>query len=185
LISLTDVNRPADTIAKAKFSKGTFVMKGELKEPMILNINMGDKKSLMTFLENSSVKVTGDINQLKDMKLSGSTLHNDFRDFKKTFDPLFEKLTKMNQQYQQVQRTDSLLVAMNVVKDDIQKEIDRFIAKKNSSAVSAFLIAATIQLSEDIYLTESRVNSLKPSALENMYGIYLKETIAEAKINAM
>jgi len=185
LISLTDVNRPADTIAKAKFSKGTFVMKGELKEPMILNINMGDKKSLMTFLDNSSVKVTGDINQLKDMKLSGSTLHNDFRDFKKTFDPLFEKLTKMNQQYQQVQRTDSLLVAMNVVKDDIQKEIDRFIAKKNSSAVSAFLIAATIQLSEDIYLTESRVNSLKPSALENMYGIYLKETIAEAKINAI
>jgi peroxiredoxin len=185
LISLTDVNRPADTIAKAKFSKGTFVLKGELKEPMILNINMGDKKNLMTFLDNSSVKVTGDINQLKDMKLSGSTLHNDFRDFKKTFDPLFEKLTKMNQQYQQVQRTDSLLVAMNVVKGDIQKEIDRFIAKKNSSAVSAFLIAATIQLSEDIYLTESRVNSLKPSALENMYGIYLKETIAEAKINAI
>jgi peroxiredoxin len=185
LISLTDVNRPADTIAKAKFSNGAFVLKGELKEPMILSINMGDKKSLMTFLDNSSVKVTGDINQLNEIKLSGSQLHNDFKDFKKTFDPLFEKLMRMNQQYQQGQGTDSLVVAMNVVKDDIQKGIDQFIEKRKSSAVSAFLIAATIQLSEDVFVTEKRLNSLKPSALENMYGIYLKETVAEARVNAV
>lgn len=185
LISLTDVNRPADTLAKAKFSKGVFVLKGELKEPMILNINMGDKKSLMTFLDNSSVKVTGDINQLKEIKLTGSGLHNDFGDFKKTFDPLFEKLMKMNQQYQQGFRTDSLVLSMNTTKGEIQKEIDQFIAKRRASAVSAFLIAATIQLNDDIFLTEKRLNSLKPSALENMYGIYLKETITEAKINAV
>ena len=185
MISLTDVNRPADTIARTKFSKGAFVLKGELKEPMILNINMGDKKSLMTFLDNSSVKVTGDINQPKEIKLSGSTLHYDFLDFKKTFDPLFEKLMKMNQQYQQGQQTDSLVMAMNTVKGDIQKEIDQFIEKRKSSAVSAFLIAATIQLNEDIFLTEKRVNSLRPSALQNMYGIYLKETVAEAKVNAV
>ena len=98
LISLTDVNRPADTLAKAKFSQGVFVLKAELKEPMILNINLGDKKSVMTFLHHSSVKLTGDINQLKDIKLTGSGLHNDFRAFKKTFVPLFERLTKLSQQ---------------------------------------------------------------------------------------
>ena len=185
LISVTDVNRPADTIAKTKFGKGVFVLKGELKEPMILNINMGDKKTLMTFLDNSSVKVTGDINQLKEIKLSGSYLHNDFREFKQTFDPLFEKLMKMNQQYQQGQTTDSLVVAINTVKGDIQKEINQFIGKRKSSAVSAFLIAATIQLTDDIFVTEERLNSLKPSALENMYGIYLKETVGEARINAV
>lgn len=185
LVSLTDVNRPADTLAKAKFSKGEFVLKGELKEPMILNINMGDKKSLMTFLDNSSVKVTGDISQLKEIKLTGSGLHNDFADFKKTFDPLFEKLMKMNQQYQQGLRTDSLVVSMNAARDEIQKEIDQFIEKRKSSAVSAFLIAATIQLNDDIFVTEKRLNSLKPTALENMYGIYLKETVAEGKINAV
>jgi peroxiredoxin len=185
VISLTDVNRPADTLAKAKFSKGVFVLKGELKEPMILNINMGDKKSLMTFLDNSTVKVAGDINRLNEIKVSGSPLHNDFWDFKKTFDPLFEKLMKLNQQYQQGQRTDSLAMAMNSLKEDIQKEIDQFIEKRKSSPVSAFLIAATIQLNDDIFLTEKRLSSLKPSALENMYGVYLKETVAEARINAV
>jgi peroxiredoxin len=186
LISLTDVNKPADTLAKAKFSNGIFVLKGELKEPMILNINMGEQKSLMTFLDNSSVKVTGDINKLKDLKLSGSALHNDFREFKKRFDPLFEKLMKINQQYQQGGlRTDSIVTAMNIAREDIQKEIDLFIEKRQSSPVSAFLIAATIQLTEDVFVTERRMNSLKPSALQNMYGIYLKETVAEAKINAV
>ena len=91
----------------------------------------------------------------------------------------------MNQQYQQGLRTDSIMMAMNTTKEDIQKGIDQFIEKRQSSAVSAFLIAATIQLNDDIFLTEKRMNSLKPSALENMYGIYLKETIAEAKINAV
>jgi peroxiredoxin len=138
-VTLTDVNKPGDTIAKAKVSKGVFVLKGELKEPAILNINIERKKSVMTFLDNSSVKVTGDINHLAEIKLSGSQLHNDFREFKKTFDPLFEKLVKINQQLQMGQRSDSLNMAMITVKEEIQ----------------------------------------------NMYGVYLKETVAETKVNAI
>lgn len=185
VISITDVNKPTDTIVRAKVKKGVFVLQHELKEPMLLNLNMGDNKTLMTFLDNSSVKVTGDIANLKQIKISGSKLPDDFGDFKKTFDPLFEKLMKVNQQFQMGQRSDSLVMVMNEMKNTIQMTIDDFIKKRRASAVSAFLLAATIQLNEDVLLTEQRVNSLKPSALENMYGIYLKETIAETKITAI
>ena len=185
LVSLTDVNKPGDTIAKAKVSKGIFVLRGQLKEPMILNINLGAQKSVMTFLENSSVKLTGDIDQLQQIKLSGSSLHTDFRDFKKTFDPLFERLMKINQQLQIGQRSDSVMTAMNTVKEDIQIQIEQYIKKRRGSPVSAFVLAATLQLNDNILLTEQRLNSLKPSALENMYGIYLKENVAETKINAV
>lgn len=185
LVSLTDVNKPADTIAKAKVKNGVFILQQELKEPMLLNLNMGTGKTLMTFLDNSSVKVSGDITQIKNSRISGSKTHNDFRDFRKVFDPKFEKLTKINQQFQMGQRSDSLVMVMNEMKDTIQMTIDGFIKKRKASAVSAFLLAATIQLNEDVLLTEQRVNSLKPSALENMYGIYLKETIAETKITAI
>ncbi len=184
-ISLTDVNKPGDTIAKTKVSNGIFVLKGELKEPAIFNINLGNKKSVMTFLNNSSVKVAGDIDQLPQIKLTGSQLHNDFRDFKKTFDPLFEKLMKINQQLQMGQRSDSLNMAMNTMKEEIQRQIDQFIKRRKASPVSAFVLAATLQLNDDILLTEQRLNSLKPSALENMYGVYLKETVAETKVNAI
>ena len=83
LISLTDVNRPTDTIAKTKVSNGVYVLKAELKEPMILNINMGADKKLMTFLDNSTVNIEGNITELDKAKVTGSSLHNDFKDFKK------------------------------------------------------------------------------------------------------
>ena len=170
LVSLTDVNRPSDTLAKGKVRNGVFTLSADLKEPMILNINMGANKKLMTFLDNSFVKWRVTIDQLQQIKLSGSSLHNDFKDFKSTFDPLFEQLTKQSQQYQQGLRSDSLMNAINTTKDVVQQQIDLFISKHKNSAVSAFLLAATIQLSDDILLTEKRVNSLKSAALDNMYG---------------
>lgn len=185
LVSLTDVNKPTDTLAHAKVKKGVFVLQSELKEPMLLNLNMGDNKTLMTFLDNSSAKVTGDITNVKEIKITGSKLNNDFVNFKKTFDPLFERLMKINQQFQMGLRSDSLEAEMNGMKNTIQQTIDDFIKKNRSSAVSAFLLAATIQLNDDVLLTEKRVNSLKPSALKNMYGTYLKETVAETKVNAV
>src|SRR6202007_2794505 len=118
-----------------------------------LTINMGNNKKLMAFLDNSVVKVEGDVDHLEQMKISGSTLNNDFRSFKTTFDPLFDKLMKLSQQYQAGMRTDSIMEAMNLSKADIQKQIDLFIKKRRGSAVSAFLLAATLQLSDDILLT--------------------------------
>lgn len=185
IVSISDVNRPADTLAKANAKQGAFVLTHELKEPMLLNLGMGSGKTVMTFLDNSSVRVSGDIDQLKNIRISGSKTHNDFADFKKTFDPKFEKLMKINQQLQMGVRSDSLEAATRTIKADIQQSIDQFITKRKSSPVSAFLIAATMQLNEDVMVTEQRLNSLKPAALENMYGTYLKENIAEARINAV
>lgn len=185
LVSLTDTNKPGDTIAKAKVSKDVFVLTAELKEPMILNINMGSQKSLMTFLDNSPVNVQGEIDRLQQVKLTGSSLHNDFMDFKEKFDPLFEKLVKINQQFQAGQQSDSLVLVMNNMNTTLQTTIDDFIKKHPTSAVSAFVLAATLHLTEDILLTEQRFNSLSPASLENRYGIYLKQTIAETKITAI
>lgn len=185
LVSLTDVNNPSDTIAKAKVKAGQFVMRQHLREPMMVNLSMAPGKTLMTFLDNSNVKITGDINQLPQLKITGSAVHNDFAEFKKTFDPLFENLMRLNQQWQMGQRSDSMVMEMDKSKKSIYRAIDAFIAKRNNSPVSAFLLAATMQLEENILVTEQRLNMLKPAAVKNMYGNYLKENIAEAKITAI
>ena len=184
-VSLTDVNRPTDTIAKSTVKKGVFVLQKQLPEPMLVNLNLAPGKSLMTFLDNSDVKVSGDINQLAQLKVTGSKLHNDFIGFKQTFDPLFEKLGRASQQWQMGIRSDSLADIINSSKDDIRKGIDSFITKRNTSPVSAFLLAATAQLDNDIAVTEKRLKILKPAALKNMYGVYLEQIVAEAKINAI
>jgi peroxiredoxin len=185
LVSLTDVNNPADTLAKAIAKNGVFELRRELKEPMLVNLNFAPGKTLMTFLDNRPVKLTGDINKIDQLKLTGSTLHNDFTEFKKTFDPLFENLMRLNQLWQMGQRSDSLATAMNNAKVTIQAAIGDYVKKRSSSAVSAFLLAATLQLEDNILVTEERFNLLRPVAIKNMYGAYLKEIIADAKVTAI
>lgn len=184
-IVLRDLNRAADTLASSPVRKTAFTLKTELKEPTIVNIDFGGGKNLITFLEGSNVKITGDLKEIDKLKVKGSTTHKDFKDFQGTFDPLFERLGRLNQRVQRGERTDSLIGAIQRSRDTIQTAIDAYIAKRKTSPVSAFLLAATAQLSEDILITEQRYQSLTTAATNNMYGSYIKDMIDEKKIGAI
>ena len=184
-VSLIDVNRPGDTVTAAIVKKGTFVLKAELKEAMLVNLILPNSKSVMSFLDNSSVSVSGNITEAEKLKITGSATSKSFLEFQKTFNPLFDRLVKYNQQMQQQGRTEELAASSVKLQDSIQLAIDAYIKKYHASPVSAFLLAATMQLKDDILLAESRVNALKPVALTNMYGAYLNQTISEGKITAI
>jgi peroxiredoxin len=81
--------------------------------------------------------------------------------------------------------TDSLRAVTNTTRITIQEEIESFLKKYRTSAVSSFLLAITYQLTEDIFLTEKRFNSLPASAKNNLYGNYLKDVINEGKVLAI
>lgn len=185
LVSLTDINNPTDTLAKAKAQKnGAVALKGSLKEPMLLTMAYDNKKTSF-FLDNSQAKISGQAADVKTLKITGSPTQAAFDEFQAKFNPMFERLGNVVKQLQMFGRTDSLEVALNTAREDIQKEIDKFIGKHNSSVVSSFLLAVTIQLNENIFLTEKRFNSLKPVAVDNFYGSYLKQMIADAKVLAI
>ncbi|RYG32253.1 MAG: AhpC/TSA family protein [Chitinophagaceae bacterium] len=185
LVYITDLNNPTDTIAQAVAKKGRFQMRGELKEPTLVSMSLGADKPLMTFLGNSTVRITGKAGEVEKLNISGSSSHKDFVAFQKVFDPLFKQLMMINQQLQTGQRSDSLMAAVEKQRDTIQREIDKFVDRHTSSPVSAFLLAATFQLNDDVLSTEKRFEQLKPAATGNMYGKFLQETIAEAKITAI
>jgi peroxiredoxin len=185
-VVLLDLNKqPYDTLAVGKVKKGVFILTTELKEPKISNLQLAEGKSIMVFLDNSFVRVSGDIAAFPKIKVAGSSTNKDFREFQALFNPLFDRMVKLNQQMQAEGRTDSLEKSVQLKLDTIQKSIDRYIAKHKGSAVSAFLLAATFQLKDDIVLTQMRMNRLRPRALHNMYGIYLKQTIADLKLTAV
>jgi peroxiredoxin len=83
----------------------------------------------------------------------------------------------INQQVRSGGWTDSLQQKMEHYQDTIQQAIDKFIAKRRSSPVSAFLLAATYQLKDDVALANQRYSLLTAKAVNNLYGKYLKETI--------
>lgn len=181
-ISLTDINNNTDTIAKATVKKDGFILKGKLKAPMMLTLNMEGNKKAVLFLENSSVTITGQINELPGLKITGSASQNAFDAFQKKFNPLFEKINKHNQQIQYSGMNDGLAADIKKTKDDIQKEIDQFVKTYKASPVSSFLLLYTMELTDNTLLTEKRLNSLKKSATENFFGDYLKKTISETKM---
>jgi peroxiredoxin len=184
-VYITDVNNPTDTIASTIAKAERFHLQGKLEEPALVNISLGAEKPVMTFLAGSSIRITGKAGSADHIRISGSATHKDFAEFQKVFDPLFKRLMGINQQLQMGIRSDSLMNAAAKKRDTIQQEIDRFVDKHKESPVSAFLLAATYQLNEDVMVTDQRFSKLKPEATGNMYGKFLKETLDEAKITAI
>ncbi len=184
-VSLIDLNKPTDTLAKGIVKNGVFILNKQLKEPTLMNLVYGAGKNSILFLGNTAVKLSGDIAAPEKIKVTGSTIHTDFLAFQKKFNPLFQSLMNVNNQLQMRGGTDSLVLAMDRMKNTIQQEIDLFLSQHLSSPVSAFMLTATINLNEDIFLAESRLNKLKKSATENIYGNYLKEMINEGKATAI
>jgi len=184
VVALLDINKQNDTLASAIVKNGSFVMKKKLTEPTLVNFILGDK-SFVTFLSNSSVKVSGDINELDKIEIKGSTTHNDFKAYNKTFEPLYLQMMSINRQAQMSGVNDSLVAASNNVVEQIQGKVDAFLKAHKSSPVSAFVIVATLQLKDDVLVTESRFKSLSKKAVGNMYGNYLKEFIAAQKPTAV
>jgi peroxiredoxin len=186
VVYIVDMNKPTDTIAKDHAKGGAFSLQGLLAEPTLLTLHLdnGAKKTAV-FVENSKITIKGNAADLKTLQVKGSATHDAFDAFQKQFNPLFEKLGKANEQMQYRGRSDSLEKVFENTKKQTEKEIDAFIKKYPSSAVSSFLLAITIQLTDNMQLTESRLNTLTAAASDNFYGKYLKDMIAETKITAI
>jgi len=183
-VSLIDINNPTDTLAKGVVRNGTFTIKKSLKETTLTSLNFDNGKRTSLFLDNSPVKLSGNANDVKSIVAKGSPTQEAFDAFQKKFNPLFESLGKLNQQLQ-FGRSDSLIVAQNNLRNRVQTEIDAFIKKYRSSAVSSFLLAITYELVDDILRTEKRFNSLTGSAKQNLYGKYMGDVISETKMFAV
>ena len=180
-VSLIDAYNTTDTIAKGTVKNGAFVLKGKLKRPMMLLMNMDNNKKATVFLENASVTIKGNVNELATLSVKGSPVHASFQVFQEKFNPHFERLNKVSQQMQYMGMTDSLIIELNKAKADLQVQIDDFVAKYRTSPVSSFLLLYTFELTDNIVITEKRFNSLPTSATDNFFGEYLKNTIDETK----
>jgi hypothetical protein len=97
-VSISDINKPTDTLARGVVKSGAFELNGSVEEPNLLQLNLdGIQKKSVLFIGNEKVKVDGNVDALQDMSVSGSSAHDDFEEFKQTFNPLFEKLALLGQ----------------------------------------------------------------------------------------
>jgi thiol-disulfide isomerase/thioredoxin len=179
LVYVSDVNNPTDTLAKAVAKKGEFILKGSVDEPNLFHLQfLPMKKKTVLFLDNSNIQLSGNIEELAKMNVSGSPSHKHFVDFQKRFNPDFERITKSSQQNSPVKFTQADF-------EKLQWALDSFISVHKTSYVSPFIMVVTSQLTSDMTVTERRFNSLAPKVQKGFFGKYIKEMIDDSKVGAV
>ncbi len=188
-VTLTDVNNPTDTLARATVKQGAFVLKGMIKEPNLHQLNFaGPQKKSVIFIGNDNVIVKGSVENIQQLDVKGSAVQNDFVAFQATFNPLFQRLTQLNQQINatsNIQPTDTLMLAYKDQFEKIKNAIDQFVANKKTSPVTPFLMVVTGELEQDMQRQEMRFSQLSPEVQQGFYGKILKSQIDASKIGAI
>jgi peroxiredoxin len=188
-VTLTDVNKPTDTLAKGIVNKGTFVLKGSVEEPNLhqLNFDAVSKKAIL-FMGNENITVKGDIKSIQQLDVKGSPENSDFMEFQNTFNPLFQQLTTLTQKinsHENVQRNDSLMAAYKQTYDAIVTAIDKFVANKKASPVTPFMLVVTRELEQDPVSLEKRFSMLSAASQQGFYGKILQQTISDSKVGSI
>jgi peroxiredoxin len=189
LVTLSDANKPTDTLARTTVKNAVFILTGHVNEPNLFVLNFASaKKKTSIFIGNETVTVNGNIENLSAMQLKGSPSETDFLAFEEIFNPYFAKLNQLSQLSNSpdaAAKRDSIGEAYQIVAMTIQSKVDSFIQDRKSSYVSPFLLVVVNQLSDDIFLLERRYQTLSPQVQQSMYGNYLREQIQSGKVGAI
>jgi peroxiredoxin len=188
-VFLTNMNNTADTVVRGIVEGGKFFLAGHVPEPNLYEINfVAVKKKAPLFIGNDAIQLSGDVNDLKELKVTGSPTNDDFVEFQKIFNPYMVELNGMGQTINATPfggSRDSLIAAYKKVITEIEGAEDQFLVQKKSSFVSPFMLVVLMQLSDDIFLAERRYNVLAPEARNGFYGKYLQQQISIQKVGAV
>ncbi|SRR5579871_101717 len=182
-------NNTTDTVVRGLVLDGKFSLTGHVSEPNLYEINFSAvKKKAPLFIGNDAIELSGDVNDLKELKITGSRSNDDFNEFQKIFNPYMVQLNSMGQNINATQfgpSRDSLIAEYKKVVNQIEIAEDQFVQQNKSSYVSPFMMVVLLQLSEDVFLTEKRYNSLSPETQNSFFGKYLQQEISKQKIGAI
>lgn len=186
-VSISDINNPTDTLARSVVKSGVFELDGAVKEPNLLQLNLdGVQKKAILFIGNENVKVNGTVDALQEVAVSGSAVHDDFEEFKKTFNPLFEQLSSMGQKIQsEGSRNDSLMNEYKGRLDKIKSEVDDFVKRNPASPVSPFVVLVTSEIEQDPPALERRYAALDKKVQTGFYGNIIRQQIDNGKAGAI
>ena len=173
-------------ITSTKITKGSFTLKGKLAEPDILRISFtGHPEMVDLFIKNDAVTITGDLSDVKNLKIKGSITNDEFQQFQAQFNPLFEKLGAMVpaiKAEQDTRKRDSMIKEYNGSGALVMGAAQQFVKQRTASPVSALALFAVMPLYPGPVEFEAVYNQLQASAKKNIYGKEIDKKIAASKV---
>ena len=186
-VKLVNGNDNSD-MAATKIAGGKFIIKGSVGEAQLCKLAIGEENPQYIYVENKKITVTGSKTDLQNLKVTGSSSHQDFMTFQKVFTPLMSSLNStvasMNKSPDKAQY-DVLMKRYDSLKTAVQGEIDKFIKKKPKSIISPFMLFVTADLYDDPMLLERRYNALDETVKNSAIGKNLYSYIQYNKVGAI
>ncbi|HOA38514.1 MAG TPA: TlpA disulfide reductase family protein [Flavihumibacter sp.] len=182
-VYLTDPDKPEDTLARTVSKKDKFELSGKMASAKLYNLSfMPSGKKALVFLDEVPIVLRGNINAVQDFATSGSTAHASFRDFQKSFDPLFKKLAQLTETANRSGVNDSLMKVYRQLTATIADSADQFATTHRDQYVAPFMWATLLQVVDDPARIEKSFNSFTPAVQNSFYGKFLADRIADSKI---
>jgi thiol-disulfide isomerase/thioredoxin len=150
---------------------GKFIIKGEMKEPGFKVLIFGDQPpAVPLFLDNSSVKISGDKKSLDKVSVTGSPSNAQFNEFTMALKP-----------YEQI-FADGAAYDSNAT-HAVEKLSVNFVKKHPDSYVAPLAIIRLYQATQNGNEAEHLYKLMPPKIQASGLGQYVNQQIQESKIN--
>lgn len=170
---------PVDT---AEIKGGKFVFTGSVEAPeLYFLIVEGHQVPVVLFAENSSIKITGNIDSLDKAEVKGSKTYDAFKKFNDEL-PGLKRSEEIRNEYYQAQgaqdqdKLTALGDEMNSIMEDQQAYVKKFAFDNTSNPIGAFMglnVASMLELPE----LDSLLSKLEASQPNHVYVKELKEAV--------
>jgi peroxiredoxin len=156
---------------QASIENGKFVITGQMHEPGFKGLIFGDQPPVIPlFLDNSTIKITGDKNSIDRLTVTGSPSQALFQQYSGAIKP-YEKIFIPDAEF------DSGAVS------NVEKISQDFVKKHPDSYVAPLAIIRMFQADLDGVKAGELYNLLPPAVQVSGLGQYANQQIQESKIN--
>ncbi|WP_346751472.1 redoxin domain-containing protein [Splendidivirga corallicola] len=167
----------------AVLEEGSFTMSGSVTAPEMYYLSINDSRPISFFLENANINMTGHIDSLSDVTITGSVLQDKYavydekmKEFRNGQRALYEdyKMAKEEGNEEEVKRIDSI---RSQAYEDRSAFTQNFIAKNSNNVIGPYLATGQYFNDESLDELDSLLKTFTGEALNTSYVARLSEMV--------
>ena len=175
-------------IDSVKAVGGTFSFTGSVELPEVRYIQLSPREIIPFFVENSSISVTGSLDSLNKVVITGSETNDIFQIFFKKVNDWTKESQDLQMRYRKAQMSGNQDEMKNVqidaeaISENRRVFVENFVTENSNSVVAPYI--ALFQLAPNMSPDEidSLLNTFDPSIKGSMYVKMLEDIVTAARV---
>jgi peroxiredoxin len=155
---------------------------GVLESPKMVFLKIGETRKMVNFFaENSEILVKVNIDNLEAAEVTGSSVHDDFINFKTLMVPIEQRSESLNEAYREASmngdsdRINEIIAESERIHSDQTDIIYRFIEDKSNSFIAPFVIRRYLVYELESEGLDSLLNKLSPDIHASEDYVFLSD----------